>query len=597
MRARFVAVLVLLWLLVLPSVALAGVWREGTKTSQFTIPSTGGLLVLADAYGDPALTLPYEASTAFTDSTSIVFEPRSVRVSRNGSYLVAGGKGGYILKIPPYGPTTMYTNRHIAGLYRPFDAVPLNDGGMLVVDRGPNPLSEEATGNGRVIRLDASNNITWDFCVNSGPGAGRLRDPYTAEPLSAGHTLISDSLGHRVIEIDAAGTVVWSYGQYRQEGTGDKKLNRPHSAQRLATGNTLIDDSGNHRVLEVTPGGDIAWAYGTGVHGSGPNQLFSPNSARRLANGSTLICDTENDRVIVATKQGAIVEAYGVGGRTPDSGVLDKPVCAMRAADGWTIIGDLYNKRLARYRYRPNREYVATSGLIDPAVGKMKWFSRIEVNAVIPARANVAVEYTTDNRNWMSVPSNGALPDTTKGSAIRYRVLMSTDSAAVAPVLNDVSITWSSTAPSTGTNAEGDSGGSKTSGSSKSNGTVTHRTTTHRGSGAASASGIGSILTTTVAPGGSSAAIPGGSAGGSGGSAGEAVTQSTTMSGWVMSEVEDNVGGTLGSSGTGGFGSGSAMQVSTVPGIALLLVAYTVGLAWAPTSRLLVRVVVVAATH
>lgn len=64
-----------------------------------------------------------------------------------------------------------------------------------------------------------------------------------------------------------------------------------------------------------------------------------------------------------------------------------------------------------------------------------------------------------------------------------------------------------------------------------------------------------------------------------------------------MSEVKDNVGGSAGSSGTGGFGSGNSMHGSGGSAAALLLTAYTVGLAWAPTSRFLVRFVTSVMPH
>jgi hypothetical protein len=56
-----------------------------------------------------------------------------------------------------------------------------------------------------------------------------------------------------------------------------------------------------------------------------------------------------------------------------------------------------------------------------------------------------------------------------------------------------------------------------------------------------------------------------------------------------MSEVKDNSSG-LGSA-AGGAGYGSASLDATAPGVALLLMVYSVGVVWSPTSRLIVRVV------
>jgi len=606
------AVAALVLALSLPAVAHASVMWQGTRTSPFSIQGWGGLMMLADPSGDPSLTLPYVASTEYANTTDVVFEPRSIRVDGAGFYYVAGGKGGYILKINPRTKSsTMITKDQIAGLFRPFDVYPLDDGGKIVVDRGPNALTEDTTGTGRVLRVDKYNAIQWTYRVDAGPGAGELWDPYTAEPVAGtANTLISDSLGHRVIEVDQGGNREWSYGQFRVEGPGPGLLNRPHSAERLANGNTLIADSGNHRVIEVTKAGTIEWFYGTGYFGSGPNELNSPNSAHRLADGNTLICDTQNNRVIVVNRQKAIVEAYGVDGRIPAGGAMDKPVSMLRLTDGATIIGDINNKRLVRYGYRPHREYVATSGYLDPSSSvAVKWFTRMTARVTVPAGSLATIEYTTDSPSsssatWLSLPTGGVLPDATKGAGMAYRVLMSAGDAGSAPVLKDLSVTWTATAPSTGSsnndNTSNTNNTSNTTKKSTTSNTTKKSTTTQsrRGSGTVDSSASGSDEATTVAPGGSAsplgAGMPGGGLSGTGSSG---VKQTTTLSGWVMSEVTDAVGGTVGNSGTGGFGSGSTLQTSRAPALALLAAAYTLGLAWSPAGRWMVRAIVTAMTH
>ncbi len=245
--------------------------------------------------------MPLEAVTAF-DGRALEFEPRSIRRdSRDGSYLVACGKHGYVLRILPNGAYRLYTAANIPGLERPFDAYPLPDGGMMIVDRGA------AAGEGRVIRIDANNHEVWRFGGTSGLGAGQIWDPFSAEPLPGGHTLISDSLGFRVIEIvDATGEIVWSYGSFNVSGPGPGLLNRPHSAQRLANGNTLICDAEGNRVIEVNRSGGTVWSFGTGASGPGPNQVFNPNSAVRIEQtGETIISDSDNNRVIVVDRAGA----------------------------------------------------------------------------------------------------------------------------------------------------------------------------------------------------------------------------------------------------------------------------------------------------
>jgi hypothetical protein len=234
----------------------------------------------------------------------------------------------------------------------------------------------------------------------------------------------------------------------------------------------------------------------------------------------------------------------------------------------------------------------------------MKWFTNLAVDMSVPAGTFASVEYSTDGSNWFSVPSGGKLPSDASGSAIRYRVHLSTQNGAVAPTVRGVSITWTTTAPSTGTSKSQTKTKSttkkktSTAASDKTSSTSSNSTVSSSGtsSGKATSSGSGSAESTTVAPGGT-VPIAGGTAGGSGGGGGAGVQQSTTMSGWVMSEVKDDVGGPAGSSGTGGFGSGSSMHGSGGSAAALLLTAYTVGLAWVPGSRFVVRFVTSVMPH
>jgi hypothetical protein len=76
-----------------------------------------------------------------------------------------------------------------------------------------------------------------------------------ASRLPNGHTLITDSNNNRVIEVDAAGTVVWSYTTNTQTGSNPTPL--PTRAVRLANGQTLISDQFNDRVIEVNQAGNL----------------------------------------------------------------------------------------------------------------------------------------------------------------------------------------------------------------------------------------------------------------------------------------------------------------------------------------------------
>ena len=581
-------------LLALPAASLGATWPSSGESWLSSFADQGGL-VAADSDAS-VLTLPYEASTVL-DGSSIELEPRSIRVCADGSYLVACGKHGYIKRISSTGVDLQtWTAAQIPGLTRPFDATELADGGMLIVDR------KGDAGQGQVIRVDSANHIVWTYGGTSGLGAGELWDPFSAELLPNGHILIADSLGFRVIEIDSAGSIVWSYGSYKVSGPGAGLLVRPHSAQRLSNGNTLICDSDGQKVIEATPDKRIAWSYGTGVSGSGPGQLKAPNFARRLDSGNILICDSDNNRLLEVDRAGHTVQAFGEPGHAPSGGALSDPRAAVRLADGSTLVADNGNHRLERYRFRTNHWYKATSAPILPTDGKVKWFTNLTIKTNLPPRTAVFAQYSTNGSTWNVVPRDGNLPNPTTGASIRYRVSLSTSNGAAAPSLLGVSITWQTTAPtSTGTKKSKKS--SKSTKATKSSTTTTSTPsvsakksttsgTAQIGAGRANSGGSGSNDTTTVAP-GSGSSIGGGTAG----SGGNGVSQATNRSGWVMSEVKDDVGGVTGASGTGGFQDTKLGQGSGSSSATLLLLAYSVGLAWSPAPKLLGRLITMLMTH
>jgi hypothetical protein len=559
--------------------ASASVRKEGTVLQPFSLTDAGGLLVTTDSNGDPSLTVPYEAATAF-DGKAIEFEPRSIRVAADGSYLVACGKHGYVLRInPSNGSTRMYSAADIPGLERPFDAFPLPDGGMLITDRGAN------AGEGRVVQVDASNRVVWQYGGISGLGAGQIWDPFTAERLVNGNTLISDSLGFRIIEVNTAGTILWSYGTFMEPGSGLGFLNRPHSAQRLSNGNTLICNAEGNKIIEVTAAGQIVWSYGTGTAGTGTGEVKNPNSALRVANGDTIISDSDNNRVIAVDQAGRIVQEYGVVGRIPSGGAISNPRAVARLANGTTLIADLGNMRLGRYGYALAREYVATSGAIDPSVGAFKAFTSIIFTGTSPTGTSIGADYSTDGTTWNAVPAGGMLPSGVTGTAIRYRLRLKTGDASVAPSVSDVAITWNVTTPSSATTKTATT-------SAKTTVTATSQTgnpgTSSTGSGSGGSAG-------SVSPGGTTE-IPSGTSGSAGGS-GYGAVGASTMSGWVMKESKDDVSW----AGVAASGSGPAtvggLHRSVLPSAALLLMIYALGLAWSPGASAVARLAATALPH
>jgi len=100
-----------------------------------------------------------------------------------------------------------------------------------------------------------------------------------ASRLPSGNTLVSDSNNNRVVEVDPTDKIVWQYATNTMPGSNANPL--PTRAVRLANGNTLISDQFNDRVIEVDAGGNVVFQQGMlNMPGRGANQLNGPYDAK-----------------------------------------------------------------------------------------------------------------------------------------------------------------------------------------------------------------------------------------------------------------------------------------------------------------------------
>lgn len=115
-------------------------------------------------------------------------------------------------------------------------------------------------GEAMVREYDSKGKVTWEYAVKS--AAGEPAAVYSASRLRNGNTLIGCGNGHRVIEVDRAGMVVWSLEENQWPGV---KLAWVTMTERLPNGNTLVVNCHagptQPQLLEVTPGKQIAWSY------------------------------------------------------------------------------------------------------------------------------------------------------------------------------------------------------------------------------------------------------------------------------------------------------------------------------------------------
>lgn len=95
--------------------------------------------------------------------------------------------------------------------------------------------------------------------------------------LGSGRILLFDNKGaqgdSRVIELEPlSGEIVWEY-----LGPPDRRLSSPEagSAQRLTNGNTLITESEAGRAIEITPEGEVVWEFVSPHRGGPRNELVA----------------------------------------------------------------------------------------------------------------------------------------------------------------------------------------------------------------------------------------------------------------------------------------------------------------------------------
>ena len=210
--------------------------------------------------------------------------------------------------------------------------------------------------NNRVIEIDTSGNIVWQF--GSGPGnitpsaiigtndAERVNDltlmagtGIPPAPTTTTHCK-KGCADNRVLLVDRRGNIVWQYGEFGVTGSGFNQLNTPVQNTYLPQSNgddhVLITDQGNGRIIEVRRSDKaIVWEY---------DGLNNPNAAELLTNGNILISDENNNQAleVTHTTPSTVVHTFTTAGGTPFSGVA----FASRLPNGHTLITDSNNSRI-----------------------------------------------------------------------------------------------------------------------------------------------------------------------------------------------------------------------------------------------------------
>ena len=206
--------------------------------------------------------------------------------------------------------------------------------------------------NNRVIEIDTAGNILWSFGrgpnnfspkgiigVNDAQRVGAFTlMAGTGTPAGVIPEAPDGVADNRVLLVDPFGKIVWQYGKFGQNGTGPDRLDTPVQCTWLPNAHVLITDQANNRIIEVTLDKKIVWQY-PGSNTNPDDQLVGPNSAELLENGHILIDDQGNNRAIEVTRGDHIVKTFTVGG------TANTVAFASRLENGHTLLTDAGNSR------------------------------------------------------------------------------------------------------------------------------------------------------------------------------------------------------------------------------------------------------------
>lgn len=141
------------------------------------------------------------------------------------------------------------------------------------------------TNNGRAIKLTKEGRITWQFGNGRPHGMAWLHWPRCAWTDQFGHIVIADSLGRRILLIDADGYIRREINRIAWSGCTLELLD-VHECRPTSRGTLFVTDAQRPLVVEMTEAGDVLWGI------NGDTGIRDPHQVLELDSGRLVVVDS-----------------------------------------------------------------------------------------------------------------------------------------------------------------------------------------------------------------------------------------------------------------------------------------------------------------
>jgi len=185
-------------------------------------------------------------------------------------------------------------------------------------------------GHGRVLGLDGSGAVTYDS------SAAVDMDQPLAIATDGSRLFVADSLAGEVLVLDSAGRLEKTVRL--PAAVGAEKPVRPIGVAVAADGRILVSDAANHRVLFLDAEGTLLKAVGAGMRAAGSEGFNVPGALTTDAQGNVYVVDTLNGRVVKLSAEGAFIRDFGRLGGT--AGTLSRPKGVAVDGSGRVFVSD-----------------------------------------------------------------------------------------------------------------------------------------------------------------------------------------------------------------------------------------------------------------